>query len=170
MSPRKQQHSRRQTAQACALLLVSALAAGCAETEAARQPLPSVSTAAGRPSPMSFALPDNSPRCGVEVAQDGSVGPITCQDGRVNAAVFAAILELSPRLFALPRASTWAATRAALCSDYLDGGTIPITSDAYEYRYLADHWSEFTDFPAPRDMSMQLMDGVICGVVDRPDL
>ena len=107
-------------------------------------------------------LAPDAPRCGHEVAQDGSVGPVTCDGGRVNADVFADMMSLSPRLFALPRTHNWRSVEQALCSDYFSGGTIPITSDAYQYRYVADRWSDFADFPSPEKFSVNLMNQVYC--------
>ncbi|NBO46563.1 MAG: hypothetical protein EBU85_06075 [Actinobacteria bacterium] len=100
--------------------------------------------------------------CGREQAQDGSVGPVTCDDGRVNAAVFADMLAMSPRLFALPRVDDWSQVQGAVCADYREAGTIPITSDAYTYRYIADRWSDFPDFPTPDAFNMNLVNEVYC--------
>lgn len=151
-------------AHVCAALMSGALLSACSTGVRATAPsTPNAETLNGSSTEVRFVLPQGSPSCGMEFAQDGGVGPVTCSDGSVNGAIVKEMVIRSPRLFALTRTADWASTEKALCSDYFDGGTIPITSDAYLYRYTADNWKTLNaDFPTPEAFANGLVDGTYC--------
>lgn len=160
--------STRSTRWACAVttaltVITVALLTSCAVTPHADP------TAATSDAPLDLhvhngkaSLSGGAPRCGREFGGNGTVGPITCANGRVNAAVFTDVVAMAPRLFSLPRTDDWRATLTALCADYNTGGTYPILTDAYTYRYTADRWSQFSDYPSPSAFGNGLVDGTYC--------
>jgi hypothetical protein len=101
--------------------------------------------------------------CGRDVGQDGSVGPIVCDDAKANADVYPDVLAMAPNLFSIPKPTSWAVAETAICRDYTDeGGTIPITSGAYEFRYTIERWDQLPGFPTPEEFQSGLINGLYC--------
>ena len=79
-------------------------------------------------------------RCGRQVYQNGTVGPVVCPGGQVNAAVKNDMKKGAPSVMDLGRHATWPKIRRALCADAADS-TFPMLTDAYQYQFTRYDWA-----------------------------
>ncbi len=98
-----------------------------------------------------------SARCGRQVNQDGTVGPVVCPGGDVNKAVLNDLMKGAPHVMALGHSASWPTIRRALCADAPDS-TIPMLTDAYRYQYTRHGWAGVN--PRPNKVSHRLVDGI----------
>ena len=113
------------------------------------------------PSNQASAFTRPAEKCGpVEIHQDGTVGPVLCDDGQPNTLVRKDLVSSAPRVMGLGANASWSEVTAAACADYAHA-TIPLMSDAYSYQFARYRWR--WHFISPRTFALRLMDSRLCG-------
>jgi hypothetical protein len=108
-------------------------AAGGSTTTAAESPR------APAPSPPAVALCSGE----LQIAVDGTAGPLTCDGGALNTRVWDYYAKLTPFVMALRQDATPGEVRRAMCADLAEGNvaTIPQETEIYRITALYNHWN-----------------------------